>query len=108
MNQGIYEELITKLVATKINELDDEAFYIKKTKIDKEEASLLLSQHLAKVIRLAFSMIKGDHILEQQIKIANDIIQLLKTELKKEDFEDDLIEIEGRILKAIYQKLNAD
>lgn len=108
MNQGIYEELITKLVSTKINELDDEAFYIKKTKIDKEEASLLLSQHLAKVIRFAFSMIKGDHILEQQIKIANDIIQLLKTELKKDDFEDNLIEIEGRILKAIYQKLNAD
>lgn len=107
MNQGIYEELITKLVASKINELDDDSFYIKKTKIDKEESSLLLSQHLAKVIRLAFSLIKGDQVLEQQIRIANDIIQLLKSELKKEDFEDDLIQVEGRILKAVYQKLNA-
>ncbi len=107
MNQGIYEELITKLVASKINELDAGSFYIKKTKIDKEEASLLLSQHLAKVIRLAFSLIKGDQVLEQQIRIANEIIQLLKSELNKEDFEDDLVQVEGRILKAVYQKLNA-
>lgn len=108
MNQGIYEELITKLIASRINELDDGSFYIKKTRIDKEEASLLLSQHLAKVIRIAFSMVKGDHVLEQQIKIANDIIRLLKRELYKDEFDDDLIEIEGRILKAVYKKINAN
>lgn len=108
MNQGIYEELITKLIASRINELDDGSFYIKKTRIDKEEASLLLSQHLANVIRIAFSMVKGDHVLEQQIKIANDIIRLLKRELYKDEFDDDLIEIEGRILKAVYKKLNAN
>lgn len=108
MNQGIYEELITKLVASKLNEIDDNEFYIKKSKIDKTEASLMLSQHLAKVIRLAFSFISGDDALEQQIKIANEIVQLLKNELNKEDFEDDLIQVEGRILKAVYQKLNAN
>jgi superfamily II DNA or RNA helicase len=108
MNQGIYEELITKLIASRINELDDGCFYIKKIRIDKEEASLLLSQHLAKVIRIAFSMVKGDHVLEQQIKIANDIIRLLKKELYKDEFDDDLIEVEGRILKAVYNKLNTN
>ena len=35
MNQGIYEELVTKLVAQKINELDKNAYHINKTKIDK-------------------------------------------------------------------------
>jgi superfamily II DNA or RNA helicase/HKD family nuclease len=108
MNQGIYEELITKLVASKISELDEKEFYIKKTKIDKEEASQLLSQHLAKVIRLAFSLIKGDDAIEKQIHLANDIIKLLKSEFKKETFDDDFIEVEGRILKAVYQRLNAD
>ena len=48
MNQGIYEELITKLVSSKIMELNEKEFYIKKSIIDKEEAALLLSQHLAK------------------------------------------------------------
>lgn len=71
-------------------------------------ASLLLSQHLAKVIRIPFSMLKGDHVLEQQIKITNDIIRLLKKELDKNEFDDDLIETEGRILKAIYNELNAN
>jgi hypothetical protein len=30
MNQGIYEELVTKLISFKINELDKETFQIKK------------------------------------------------------------------------------
>jgi len=35
MNQGIYEELVTKLVTFKIEELDKNNFYYKVSKIDK-------------------------------------------------------------------------
>ncbi|MFH6998189.1 hypothetical protein ACHRVZ_09665 [Flavobacterium sp. FlaQc-57] len=51
MNQGLYEELVTKLINYKINELDKDTFQIKKTSIDKAEASQLLSQHIGKVIK---------------------------------------------------------
>ena len=51
MNQGLYEELITKLVNYKINELDKNTFYIKKTAIDKAETAQLLSQHIGKTIQ---------------------------------------------------------
>ena len=47
MNQGIYEELVTKLVKTKINALDKKSYQIKESDIDKEEASDLLSKHLS-------------------------------------------------------------
>jgi hypothetical protein len=50
MNQGIYEELVTKLIS-KINELDKETFQIKKSSIDKAEAAQILSQHIGKTIR---------------------------------------------------------
>jgi hypothetical protein len=52
MNQGIYEELVTKLIS-KINELDKETFQIKKSSIDKAEAAQILSQHIGKTIRHA-------------------------------------------------------
>jgi superfamily II DNA or RNA helicase len=107
MNQGLYEELVTKLINFKINELDKDTFQVKKASIDKAEAAQLLSQHIGKTIRHAFTLIKGDDAVEIQIEIANKIILFLKEELKKEEFEDDLIETEGKILKAVFTKVDA-
>ncbi len=107
MNQGLYEELVTKLISYKLNELDKDTFQVKKTSIDKTEAAHLLSHHIGKTIRQAFSLIKGEDILDTQIEIANKIILFLKEELKREEFEDDLIETEGKILKAVFTKVDA-
>jgi superfamily II DNA or RNA helicase len=107
MNQGLYEELVTKLINHKLNELDKDTFQVKKTPIDKAEATLILSQHIGKTIKHAFTLIKGDDVIETQIEIANKIILFLKEELKKEEFEDDLIETEGKILKAVFTKVDS-
>jgi len=107
MNQGIYEELVTKLVAYKINELDKNAYHINKTVIDKEEASIILSKHLSQTIKHALDYVKGENQIELQIEIANKIILFLKDELKKEDFNNDLIAVEGEILNAVFTKLDA-
>ena len=107
MNQGIYEELVTQLVSQKIQELDRSSFYVNKVPIDKEEASHLLSKHLSKTIKHALDFVKGDNQLETQIEIANRIILGLKEELKKDDFDHDLIETEGQILKAVFTKVDA-
>ena len=110
MNQGLYEELVTKLINLKINELDKETFQVKKTQIDKAEAAQLLSQHIGKVIKYALDILPKDKeidFLENQIKVSNKIILFLKQELNKEEFEDDLIETEGKILKAVFTKVDA-
>ncbi|MBK0369223.1 DEAD/DEAH box helicase [Flavobacterium agrisoli] len=107
MNQGLYEQLVTKLINIKLSELDKNTFQVKTTNIDKAEASQILSQHIAANIQYAFSLIKGEKIIEKQIEIANKIILSLKEELKKEEFEDDLIETEGKILKAVFTKIDA-
>jgi hypothetical protein len=95
MNQGLYEELITKLVTSKLEELDKDTFQ-KTTSIDKAEAAQILSEHIGKTIRHAFTLIKGENILESQIDIANKIVLFQIRIKKKEEFEDDLIETEGR------------
>ena len=107
MNEGIYEALVTQLINNKLSKLEQEDFYIEKSRIDKAEASTLLSKHLAHSISAALSTIRGEHQLEQQIEIANRIILFLKDELKIEGFEDDLIETEGKILKAVFSKVDA-
>lgn len=107
MNQGLYEELVTKLITNKLDDLGKDNFQIKKISIDKAEAAHLLSQHIGKTIKQAFNLIKGEDILEIQIEIANKIILFLKQELKKEEFEDDLIETEGKILKAVFSNVDA-
>lgn len=107
MNEGIYEELVTKLINSKLDELNKDTFQIKKTSIDKVEAAYLLSQHIGKTVKQAFNLIKGDDKIETQIEIANKIILFLKEELKREEFEEDLIETEGKILKAVFTKIDS-
>jgi len=107
MNQGIYEELVTKLVTHKINELDRSAYYINKSKIDKTEASFILAKHLSSTIKRALEYIDGENKLELQIEIANKIIQFLNDELQKEEFTNDLVEVEGEILNAVFTKVDS-
>lgn len=111
MNQGIYEELVTTLVKTKLNELAKDTFYISTKKIDKDEASIILSRHLAQTIKSALSLVKTDKQLENQVElqidIANKIILLLRDELKHEGFEGDLVSVEGEILNAVFSKVDA-
>ncbi len=53
-------------------------------------------------------MITGDNSIEKQIEVSNKIILLLKDELRENDFNNDLIETNGRILNAIFSKIDAD
>ena len=106
MIQGIYEELVTKLITQKLNELDKDAYYINKVKIDKQEASEMLSRHLSQTIKFALESVKGENPIELQIEIANKIIRFLKEVLQYEDFEKNLVELEGEILKAVFNRVD--
>lgn len=110
-NQGIYEQLINKLVASKLKEVGKEHFFVKKSCIEQSEASKILSQYLSDVIYYALGLITGENSIEQQIEVSNKIILLLKDELNNIDFEDDLIVVNGTlneiILNAIFPKLDS-
>ncbi len=107
MIAGIYEEIVTKLVKNKIEQLDPDKFYIKEVPIDKAEASEMLTLRLSQTIKYALNTLKGDNILEQQIEIANKIIHFLSDEIRREEFNQDIIATEGKILKAVFEKVDA-
>lgn len=108
MQLGLYEQLINKLVFSKLNQLDQDKFYIKENDLDKAEAAKVLAQYLSNVIKYALSLIIGDDSIERQIALSNKIIHLIKEELSNQDFSENLIEVEGKILSAVFLKLDAD
>jgi len=108
LQQGLYEQLITKLVLSKLNELDRKTFYIKESAIDKSEAARVLSQHLGDLIRFALNLITEENSIEKQIELSNKLISILRTELHHEDFNEDLIATEAKILSAIFSKIDSN
>lgn len=107
MQLGLYEQLINKLVYHQIKQLDRNQFYVKESSIDKAEAARLLGQYLSDLIQYALSLIAGDDSVDRQIELANKIIHLIKDELKQQDFEEDLIAVEAKILLAVFSKIDA-
>jgi len=108
MKEGLYEQLINKLVRSKLNDLNRNEYFIKEAVIDKVEASKILSLYLCDVIRIALNFIAGDGSIDKQIELSNKIIFSLRNELSKEEFNDDLIEIEAKILSAVFSKIDAN
>lgn len=107
MIDGIYEQLVTRLVAQRIATLDKNSYHIEKGVLDKEEASAFLAQHLSQTIKHALNQIKGENRLELQIEVANKIIHFLKEHLQNGTLEDDLVAAEGELLKAVFSKVDA-
>lgn len=107
MTQGLYEQLITKLISSKLNTISKESFFIKETQIEKTEASLILSKHLGDVINRALRFFTKSDSIELQIQLSNKIIRLLRDELENEEFDEDLIIANGRILNAIFSKIDS-
>jgi superfamily II DNA or RNA helicase len=106
MRQGIYEELITKIVKSKLDDLEQDAFFIKQEVIDKEEAKILLSQYFQFVLKKALGLISGQDQIEKQIDLVNKLIIVLRDALEDSAFEDDLIHVNGKILKAIFSRID--
>lgn len=105
--QGLYEQLINRLISSKLKEIDHKSFYIKEVLVDKTEASRILSLYLVNVIRYALNQITGEERLEKQIALSNKIISLIGSELNDESFKEDIITTEAKILTAIFSKIDA-
>lgn len=108
MQQGIYESLISKLVQSKLDELDREVFYVDQKPIDKTEAKDVLSQYFSMILKKALSYFTGEEALVKQITLINKLIFLIKEELDEEDFEKDFLALNTNFLTAIFSKLDLE
>lgn len=107
MKSGLYEELITKMIDARLDTLDEKKYYIKRTELDKAEAAKFLASYLMDIIQKALSSFDNDDVIEKQILLTNKLIRFIRDELKDEDFEEDLVSTEAKILSAIFPILDA-
>lgn len=108
MTEGIYEQIINNLITEEIESLPHEEYFIEAVPLKRKDAALLLSQYFSKVLQTALGFIKEkEETAINQIDIANKLIQLLASEIKNQGLEKNLIDSEGKILKAIFSKLNS-
>lgn len=108
MKDGIYEQIINSEIFFELQRLEDDRI-IEKAQLDKLEAPALLSHYLSRVIERSLEYIRDAETdstqLEQQIVLANKIIEVINQELGP-DFPQPEITRQGRLLKSIYSKLN--
>ena len=102
---GIYEQLITQLIESRI---DRERFYVGERELNSSEASTWLSRFLSHILEYAIESVpSSDDRLQHQIALSNQLLLWLKTQIQDKDFiEDNLLASQGKILTALYELEN--
>lgn len=106
---GLYEQLITKLIASKLDQMDEDKFFIQKTVLDKTEAARYLSLYLSETIQFALQQIKeaDTQSIQRKIELSNQIIQVLINALPDLSLTNNLIASEGQLLEAVLSIENS-
>lgn len=113
---GIYEQIINRLVKSKIDSLDRRKYYVGEQTLSPGMAIRYLSLYLSRVVERIFASVreKGNESESeptrtlQFVNIVNGVISYLSNEFQLEGFEDDLVETGGKLLNAIVDKTLCD
>lgn len=108
MKTGIYEQLIHQLIRERLTDLGGEVYFIGEKKLDKEEATRVLTLYLSEIISRALDSFEGKDALENKITFANQLISWINKSLKDEALLKGFDGIEARVLKGIIRKIDAD
>ena len=111
MKEGIYEQVINNDILTQLDKIDKDNFLIGKENLDNEEAKVILSQYIERVIRQALNYIRDnekedDEKLLRQIEVCNQIINILAKESADNYIDKYKIDERGELLTSLYYKLN--
>ncbi len=108
MIEGVYEQLINQLISDEIESLPREQYYIESVPLKRKDAALFLAQYFSKILQTTLGLLKEDKdSAANQIELANKLILLLSSEIKNQGIEENLLLSEGKILKAVFSKINS-
>lgn len=108
LKNGIYEQVINKLITEKITALQDTKI-INKDNIEESESNKILAAYLQEVTRKALSYVKkgSGSKVSNQVAICNKLISLLIEETDEESLNDYIINEESKILLEVLEKMNS-
>ena len=89
LKTGIYEQIVNQKIQKELSDVPEEQKYLEK--IDQAEASRILSQYVAEVIRRGMDQLgEGHESLEKQVELSNRIIDLIGDYTEGQNTEDQL------------------
>lgn len=106
LKNGIYESVINNFLDEEIKKLQENKIKHYDEKIDKDEGSSVLSKYMSIIIKKAFNNVAGDDKLNKQVEVCNKIINLLKYELNLDDYGENIINENAKLLLAVLDKEN--
>lgn len=108
MIEGVYEQLINQLISDEIDSLPHDQYYVEYVPLKRKDAALFLAQYFSKILQTTLGLLKENNDSAfNQIELANKLIQLLSSEIKNQGIEENLLLSEGKILKAVFSKINS-
>ncbi|MCH4207646.1 MAG: DUF3427 domain-containing protein [Solobacterium sp.] len=100
LKTGIYEQIVNQKIQKELSDVPEEQKYLEK--IDQAEASRILSQYVAEVIRRGMDQLgEGHESLEKQVELSNRIIDLIGDYTEGQNTEDQLSAEEAQQLLAV-------
>ena len=108
ISTGIYEQIINQLFKIKLDEIDEERFYIGRKSISKSDAVHILSKYLQHLIEIAFIGTADEQNTDKYTDFVNSVIKTLGKEFNVEDTELDLIDAQKNILTSIVDRTCCD
>lgn len=104
---GIYEKLITSLLYDKLSKYEQDDYFIERQKLEPAEAAIYLSNFLQHLLHLVLETHpKGENKVFQQIEMSNALIYWLRDYLKNEKISENIIDVKGQLLRALYSTKN--
>ncbi|WDL99107.1 DUF3427 domain-containing protein [Alicyclobacillus sp. ALC3] len=104
---GLYEQVINRLIANALSELDDRDFHIQRDYLDDAESATTLAHYMTDVIEAGLRALPTQDALQRRIAICNQLIALLARETGQAYIQDDYtIAPDAELLLALLDKRN--
>ena len=105
LKQGLYEQLINRMIGRVIKQAEEENMYVDVAPIDTGEASKVLSQYIAEIIEKGLDNVRDNGgSLTDQIALVNKLVDAVKTETREGSFDELVVEQQAEQLLALFDK----
>lgn len=105
LKDGLYEQVINKELVSELNAEKDKL--VKKTPIDKAEASQILSKYISQVVEKGLdNLVDNGGDIQAQIELTNKIVSTIKAQTHEDAFDGLSVDERAEQLLALFDKTN--
>ncbi|MCX5673325.1 MAG: DUF3427 domain-containing protein [Planctomycetota bacterium] len=101
--QGLYEQIIDRLLASKLAALAGQPFTIERRPLDAADAYAYLAQHLHRLLEHGLRQIEGEDAVQRQVELCNEIIGVMLRQIGDGQADETVVAEEASRLLAVVE-----